>query len=181
MRRRAGSALALAAAVLLLGGSPAGPAWAAPGDELASDAPGVEYPVLEMQYPVIDMVFPEGTASGGLMQTGKKIALNSAVLFEKDKATLTSKAAAEIEELKRRVGGATPTTLKVDGYTDNVQGAVDNDKLSADRAEAIAKVLKAAFPAASIEAKGHGSADPVAPNDTEKGKAANRRVEVTVG
>jgi OOP family OmpA-OmpF porin len=67
----------------------------------------------------------------------------------------------------------------VDGYTDNVKGQVDNTKLSKDRAQVIGKRVKKALPGVKITVKGHGEKNPVADNKTERGKEANRRVEIT--
>jgi len=79
--------------------------------------------------------------------------------------------------------------LVVYGYTDNhpvgaalkKRGIIDNLDLSSRRADAVVRYLtsKGINPSV-ISAKGRGDTHPVAPNDTAKGRAANRRIEVVV-
>ena len=58
---------------------------------------------------------------------------------------------------------------------------VFNQQLSEKRARAVADYLVAAgLPAERFSAVGYGSALPVASNDTEDGKAQNRRIEFVV-
>ncbi len=66
------------------------------------------------------------------------------------------------------------------GHTDN-QGALEmNMDLSRRRADAGVKVLttKYSVAAARLHALGDGPSSPVASNDTEEGRAKNRRVEL---
>jgi outer membrane protein OmpA-like peptidoglycan-associated protein len=66
------------------------------------------------------------------------------------------------------------------GHTDNTGGFDANMKLSMDRAGAVvnALVTKYSINAAGLKACGDGPTAPVATNDTEAGKALNRRVEL---
>ena len=70
--------------------------------------------------------------------------------------------------------------LYVVGHTDNVGTVEANMKLSKDRADAVVNALitKYAIPAARLKSYGVASLSPVASNDTEEGKAKNRRVEL---
>ena len=79
--------------------------------------------------------------------------------------------------------------LVVYGYTDDrpvgsalkKRGIVDNLDLSSRRADAVVRYLtsKGINPNV-ISAKGRGDTHPVAPNDTPKSRAANRRIEIVV-
>ena len=61
------------------------------------------------------------------------------------------------------------------------QGITTNQDLSQKRAEAVMQhMISQGVKKDMIEAKGWGDANPVAPNDTQEGRAMNRRVEVTV-
>jgi uncharacterized repeat protein (TIGR02059 family) len=71
------------------------------------------------------------------------------------------------------------TKLTLIGHTDSDQG-VDNSKLSQDRAKAVLEVLQRLLPGVSISIKGQADSAPVASNNTEAGKAKNRRVEIRV-
>ena len=77
----------------------------------------------------------------------------------------------------------TPMEIKVavTGYTDNTGNDAINIPLSGNRATSVANYLEAqGVPAGEITAKGMGAASPVAGNDTDAGRAKNRRVEIAV-
>jgi outer membrane protein OmpA-like peptidoglycan-associated protein len=68
--------------------------------------------------------------------------------------------------------------LEVAGYSDNVGGDQANLLLSKKRAESVrAFLVRTGVPAESLAAQGYGDARPVASNDTESGRFANRRIE----
>ncbi|MBL7802277.1 MAG: OmpA family protein [Saprospiraceae bacterium] len=71
--------------------------------------------------------------------------------------------------------------LKIGGYTDNVGKEADNMKLSQARAEATVKALETLGVAKGrLSPEGYGSQHPAASNDTEEGRAQNRRIAVRV-
>ncbi len=71
--------------------------------------------------------------------------------------------------------------LKIGGYTDNVGKEAANMKLSQARAETVkAALVKMGIAKNRLEAEGYGSQHPVASNDTEEGRAENRRTAVRV-
>jgi len=71
--------------------------------------------------------------------------------------------------------------LKVGGYTDNVGDPKSNMKLSQARAESTLNALVAmGIEKPRLEAEGYGEQHPVAANDTEEGRAQNRRIDVRV-
>lgn len=73
------------------------------------------------------------------------------------------------------------TRLRIEGHADNIGDAAYNQRLSARRAETVAREFVArGLPAARIEVRGVGSAMPIADNATEAGRAQNRRVVVLV-
>lgn len=66
----------------------------------------------------------------------------------------------------------------LEGHTDSTGPKVYNQKLSLDRANAVAKELeKAGVSKDKITTKGYGYDKPIASNDTKEGRAQNRRVE----
>jgi len=79
--------------------------------------------------------------------------------------------------------------IVVYGYTDNhpvgkalkARGVEDNLDLSSKRAAAVVRYLTSkGINPNIISAKGRGDTHPVAPNDTAKGRAENRRIEIVV-
>ena len=69
----------------------------------------------------------------------------------------------------------------LEGHTDSTGDAVANKKLSLDRANAIKDLLvQGGVDGARISTDGWGQEKPVASNDTEEGKAKNRRTELIV-
>ena len=76
-----------------------------------------------------------------------------------------------------------PNVLKVsvDGHTDSRGNPVANTRLSRQRAEAVVRALVArGVPRARLEARGLGSSQPIAPNNTAAGRDLNRRVELSI-
>ncbi|MEZ4398475.1 MAG: OmpA family protein [Kofleriaceae bacterium] len=69
--------------------------------------------------------------------------------------------------------------LRIEGHTDNVGGAAYNQKLSEQRAAAVVAYLTGAKIApARLSSSGAGLTSPIDSNDTDIGRARNRRVEL---
>jgi OmpA-OmpF porin, OOP family len=106
------------------------------------------------------------------------------VLFAFDRARLTPKAGATIERLAGKIRDA-GGPVQVDGYTDSIGSDAYNLGLSRRRAAAVSQALRAELPGRiRITARGHGEANPVAPNmqggdDNPAGRAKNRRVTIS--
>ncbi len=109
--------------------------------------------------------------------------------FNTLEATLTAAGAAELDALVSTLRDTHIERIEVIGHTDNVRIAprsrhrfADNDDLSKARAGTIVDRLTLAFGLSPdrISAEGRGADLPVAENQTEEGRAANRRVEVRV-
>jgi OmpA-OmpF porin, OOP family len=118
-------------------------------------------------------------------QAGRvSVSVSSDVLFAFDRARLTPKAGATIERLARKIQAA-GGPVRVDGYTDSIGSDAYNLRLSQRRAAAVTEALRAELPGRiDVTARGHGEADPVAPNstggdDNPAGRARNRRVTIS--
>ena len=88
--------------------------------------------------------------------------------------------AATLEQVMQLLKNDPDLKLEVAGHTDNTGDKAHNQMLSEGRANAVvvALVTKYGIDAGRLEAKGYGQDKPVASNDTEAGKAKNRRVEL---
>lgn len=103
------------------------------------------------------------------------------VHFRFDSAELSEAAAEPIGKIVDAVQARPGAQLQVTGYTDDVGSAGYNLGLAMRRAQAVIERLIAEGVAGErLSALARGQADPVAPNDTESGRARNRRVEVTL-
>jgi outer membrane protein OmpA-like peptidoglycan-associated protein len=71
---------------------------------------------------------------------------------------------------------------RIEGHTDNVGSAKDNQVLAQNRAEAVANALKAlGLPeTVKVSVQSFGLSKPIAPNASEAGRAQNRRVDVVM-
>jgi outer membrane protein OmpA-like peptidoglycan-associated protein len=73
------------------------------------------------------------------------------------------------------------TVLLVNGYTDNEENRKGEKKLSRDRAREIRTYLyKNGIKKNQVRIQGLGRRNPISPNDSEEGKALNRRVEIKI-
>ena len=100
--------------------------------------------------------------------------------FDFNKATVTPESGAALKEIAKLLNENSSLKLYVVGHTDNV-GKIDyNMQLSRARAEAVVKTLVTKFGVAQnrLDPYGVGPLAPVASNETEKGRALNRRVEL---
>jgi outer membrane protein OmpA-like peptidoglycan-associated protein len=102
------------------------------------------------------------------------------IFFDTGKAEIKAESDEAIAQISTLLKSNESLKLYVVGHTDNV-GTIDaNMKLSKDRADAVVNVLITKFGIASARLKSYGVASlvPVASNDTEEGRAKNRRVEL---
>ncbi|WP_038342969.1 OmpA family protein [Acinetobacter sp. A47] len=99
--------------------------------------------------------------------------------FETDKATLLADSQEQITQILDLLKNDDALKLEVNGYTDHSGEAAHNLKLSQARAQTVVKALTdAGIDPARLKAQGFGDTKPVSGNDTEEGKAKNRRVEL---
>lgn len=112
----------------------------------------------------------------------RSLDLSADVLFDVDEATLTSKAKQEIAAAAKAIKGADVSgTITVIGHTDSSGSDSHNQDLSERRAESVAKALKPLLPSGiTLTTDGKGESEPIASNETEDGKALNRRVTITL-
>lgn len=107
--------------------------------------------------------------------------LATPVKFETGSDKLTADGEAQLARVVPSLKACPDVKLTVTGHTDNTGNDAINIPLSDDRAKSVAAYLVAQGIAAdSVSSKGAGSAEPIASNDTEAGRAQNRRTEITV-
>lgn len=101
--------------------------------------------------------------------------------FDTGKATLKPESEAQLNNAVAIMKAFPKVKIKIGGYTDNVGKAESNLKLSGDRAKNVmSEMVKRGVAAARMSAEGYGDKNPVASNDTEAGRAQNRRISISV-
>jgi outer membrane protein OmpA-like peptidoglycan-associated protein len=102
------------------------------------------------------------------------------IYFDTNKSDLKPESTAAIVEIAKLLKADPGLKLLVVGHTDGVGGYEPNMTLSDRRAAAVLQELttKHGVAAARLRAVGVGMAAPVASNDTDEGRAKNRRVEL---
>ncbi len=102
------------------------------------------------------------------------------ILFDTGRADIKPESASAVAEIAKLLTANTSLTLHVVGHTDNVGPIAQNVDLSKRRAAAVVTALTTShkIAAARLHAEGVGPFSPVASNDTDAGRAKNRRVEL---
>jgi outer membrane protein OmpA-like peptidoglycan-associated protein len=114
------------------------------------------------------------------VQVGSKIEISSGY-FAHDSYALNAQLEKYLEQKAEELSKLDYSGLVITGHTDNIGSDKYNKKLSEQRAKAVADFLiTGGVPADKIIYEGKGFSEPAYPNDTEKGRSYNRRVEILV-
>jgi outer membrane protein OmpA-like peptidoglycan-associated protein len=187
-------ALLSASALLLAASFGAAPTWSQAGpepcntvvdgnSEPVADAGGQRVltvgsaPCLQAEPRVIAAV-PEpqpAPAAGPLFTAAGDVA------FDFDSARIRPEFYPTLDEIAAALRQTPGQRLALTGHTDAIGPEPYNEDLSLRRARAVAAYLQRAggVPPARMAVSGIGEGQPIAPNDTEAGRAQNRRVEIT--
>lgn len=108
-----------------------------------------------------------------------KVTFESGILFGFNSSTLSDEAKASLAEFATVLKSTPDADVAILGHTDNVGTEKANLSVSEKRAKAVAKYLTEQGVESQIkDVLGMSFTQPVASNDTEEGRAENRRVEV---
>src|SRR6266480_4338395 len=103
------------------------------------------------------------------------------IRFESGRAAIDQDSAGLLDRLIETALRCPSVHIEIAGHTDGDGEDGFNQALSEKRAQAVADYLiKVGLPASRFTAVGYGSAQPVASNDTDQGKAQNRRIDFVV-
>ena len=109
------------------------------------------------------------------------ITLKNDILFETGNAALSSASVSTLNDLLRVLKKYPKNNIIVAGHADSTGSEAYNKTLSTNRAKGVYDYLVGnGLRTLSIQYVGYGSAQPVASNDTEAGRAKNRRVELLI-
>lgn len=110
-----------------------------------------------------------------------KIVFENQILFEFGKSTLNAQAIKYIEQVAEALKKLPSTNVIIKGYTDNVGTLEANQRVSNRRAKVVSdRLTLLGISASRLTSQGVPLADYVASNETEEGRALNRRVEIVI-
>ncbi len=105
----------------------------------------------------------------------------SGITFPVDSYAIQPQFQQTLNEVARTLGSYDQTYVDVLGHTDSTGSDAYNQTLSINRAQAVANYLSSrGVVSARLGVRGYGESAPIASNDTEMGRAQNRRVEIKV-
>ena len=103
------------------------------------------------------------------------------IRFETGRATIDPDSISLLDHLVETALRCPAAGIEIAGHTDSAGDAAANQALSEKRAQAVSDYLvKAGLPLERLSAIGYGDSQPVASNDTDEGRAQNRRIEFVV-
>jgi len=148
-----------------------------------------DYDALQTQYQQLQAQNQQLQAHVDRLQHAMAYTVNSDLLFKSGSWQMTDRGKDIIAKLSQKLAPTQQDKLMVSGYTDNApvgaslkrQGIDSNQDLSQKRADAVMEFLiSQGVKPDMVAAQGFGESDPVASNDTAKGRAQNRRVVLGV-
>jgi outer membrane protein OmpA-like peptidoglycan-associated protein len=112
---------------------------------------------------------------------GIVVEFNEKILFGYDRSDLSGSAEGNLDKLVNVLKEYPDTNIEIQGHTDSKGTDAYNQGLSEKRAGAVATYLRGrGVPAGRVTTKGYGETAPVATNDTDDGRAQNRRVNFLI-
>lgn len=143
--------------------------------------PSVSVPSVSVPSVSVPSVAAPAASCDQLQATINKDLAGPPIKFVTDGYALDPSDSAELDPIAAAIKACPTAKITVIGHTDNTGNDAINNPLSANRAKAVADYLIAQGVAAdAVNSRGAGSAEPVASNDTEEGRAQNRRTEIKV-
>jgi OmpA-OmpF porin, OOP family len=144
--------------------------------EAVNDGRNYSLTIVESQTMKQEVVADANAMRNDLTETGKTIV--NGIYFDTGSSTIKPESEPALAEMVKLFNGSPALKVYVVGHTDNVGSLESNLKLSSDRAASVVKAITArGVAASSLKSAGVGPYSPVASNDTDAGKAKNRRVE----
>jgi outer membrane protein OmpA-like peptidoglycan-associated protein len=119
-------------------------------------------------------------ASDSAFQVGATFILND-IYFDFDKSVLLQQSYVELQGLLQVLSRYPKMKIEIGGHTDGYGSADYNQRLSESRAHAVVDYLiNKGIDQRRLQYKGYGKSKPIDTNDTDEGRARNRRVEFII-
>lgn len=122
-------------------------------------------------------------SEGEVLLSGDRIVLSlHGLTFESARSEIDESLHPLLAKVQRVITTFPGASVRIEGHTDAQGGARGNEDLSRRRAIAVREHIlsRVPIPSSRVEAVGMGEERPIASNDTEEGRARNRRIEVVV-
>ncbi|MBS1532019.1 MAG: OmpA family protein [Bacteroidetes bacterium] len=114
------------------------------------------------------------------IEVGNKVILNN-IFFDTNKFIIKDESKPELQKLIDFLALNKAVKVEISGHTDNIGTDQANQVLSENRAKAVYQYLIAnGIDASRLSFKGYGETQPIATNDTDDGRAKNRRTEFKI-
>jgi outer membrane protein OmpA-like peptidoglycan-associated protein len=118
---------------------------------------------------------------GEVIAEGTLLTLEEPILFDFDSDQLKPSAREALDDIAEVLAYYEQAPVQVLGHTDAQGSAEYNLALSQRRADAVTSALvDRGIPTSRLTSEGRGLTEPVASNDTDEGRAQNRRVEILI-
>ena len=177
----AGAGAAVGAGIGAIAGGGKGAAWGAGiGAVLGGSAGAIIGNKMDKQAAELEQI--EG-AQVEKVNEGEaiKVTFESGILFATNSSTLSTASRASLDKFATSLQNNPDTDVKIYGHTDSTGSDAINNPLSQRRAESVYNYLVSkGVSGARMVSEGFGSAEPIADNNTQAGRAQNRRVEVFI-
>lgn len=122
-------------------------------------------------------------AEADVIREGDKIVIRlKGNNFQTGQTELSQKAYPALDKVTQILSNMDQAQVKIEGFTDSTGSTEINQRISEGRAESVADYLIStkSISAEQIEYQGLGAQNPLKPNATKQGRAANRRVDITI-
>ena len=144
-----------------------------PGTVVATDQNGC---TAKADFEIREKVLPELTP--GRIASGEPLRLEK-IQFQADSINVNAEAIPSLDELYEFLYDNPTVIIEVAGHTNGLPADEYCDKISAERANAVANyIIRKGIEARRVIAKGYGKRKPIATNQTSEGRKKNQRVEI---
>lgn len=136
---------------------------------------------IKEQFERVEKMFVRSEAR--VFREGNQVILRLVGLsFDSGKADIKSDGVALLNKVEKAIDVFPQSEIVIEGHTDSFGGDESNQRLSQSRADAVQRYMINAMriPSYRMIATGYGETNPVANNETEAGRARNRRIDIVI-
>jgi len=136
---------------------------------------------VKAQFEQVEKMFDRGEAR--VFREGDRVILRLVGLtFDSGKSEIKQTSFDLLAKVERAIDVFPSSELVIEGHTDSYGGDESNQALSQQRAESVEQYMVNAMriPSYRLIATGYGETNPVANNETESGRARNRRIDIVI-